>query len=347
MKILVTGVAGFIGYHLCLRLLAKGYEVVGLDSINDYYDPQLKFDRLKELGISKKEASVWNDCVKSSLNQNFSFYRLEIQDRERLPLLFEKTHFDIVCNFAAQAGVRYSIENPEVYIDSNVVGFLNILECCRNYDVTKVLYASSSSVYGDSGDVPFKESQSVDTPISVYAATKKSNELLAHTYNHLFKIKCVGLRFFTVYGPWCRPDMALFLFTEAILKRKPIKVYNNGDLSRDFTYISDIIDGVLATIQNIDVIKKPIYNIGNNKPVRLLDFIEAIEKELKIEAKKEFLPMQLGDVHQTWADVSCLEKDLGYTPKINIEEGIRGFIKWYKKYIVNNSAFAKANKSNI
>lgn len=347
MKVLVTGAAGFIGYHLCERLLGEGYEVVGLDAINDYYDPQLKFDRLKELGISQNDASVWNNSVQSSLHTNFSFYRLEIQDRKRLPLLFEKSQFDIVCNLAAQAGVRYSIENPEMYIDSNIVGFLNILECCRNYNVKKILYASSSSVYGNSTDVPFKESQSVDTPISVYAATKKSNELLAYTYNHLFGIKCVGLRFFTVYGPWCRPDMAMFLFTEAILKGECIKIFNNGDLSRDFTYISDIIDGVFTAIEKIDAIDKSIYNIGNSEPVRLLDFIKAIEKELKIEAKKEFLPMQSGDVYQTWADVSSLENDLGYTPKIKVEDGIGEFVNWYKKYIINNNAFAKANKSDI
>jgi len=345
MKVLVTGAAGFIGYHLCERLLVEGFEVVGLDAINDYYDPQLKFDRLKELGISKKEASIWNDCVQSSTHQKFSFYRIEIQDRERLPLLFKEEQFEIVCNLAAQAGVRYSIENPEVYVDSNIVGFLNILECCRNYNVTKLLYASSSSVYGNSKDVPFKESQSVDKPISVYAATKKSNELLAHTYSHLFNIKCIGLRFFTVYGPWCRPDMAMFLFTEAILKGETIKIFNNGNLSRDFTYISDLIDGIYCTIKKIDTIKKPIYNIGNDKPVRLLDFIEVIEKELSIEANKQFLLMQPGDVYRTWADVSSFEKDIGYIPKIKVEEGIKEFIKWYKKYVVKNSAFAKINKS--
>ncbi len=336
MKILVTGAAGFIGYHLCKRLLSEGHTVVGLDNINDYYDPQLKFDRLKELGVVKEQAEKWNTLSTSIVEDNFSFIRLNLQDRAELPKLFKSNSFDQVCNLAAQAGVRYSIENPEVYVDTNIVGFLNILECCRDYKVSKLVYASSSSVYGNSKEVPFTEKQSVDEPISIYAATKKSNELMAHTYSHLFNIETVGLRFFTVYGPWGRPDMAMFLFTDAILNNKPIKVFNEGNLSRDFTYISDIIDGVMAVISSASQSKNAIYNIGNSKPVKLLDFISALEAELGVTAIKEMMPMQDGDVHRTWADVSSLQNDFGYEPSVSVAEGIAAFVTWYKSYYVKS-----------
>ena len=336
MKILVTGAAGFIGYHLCKRLLSDGHVVVGLDNINDYYDPQLKFDRLKELGITEENASFWNKLCTSTTHKNFSFIRQDLQDRVALPELFESSSFDLVCNLAAQAGVRYSIENPEVYIDTNVVGFLNVLECCRDHKISKLVYASSSSVYGNSTEVPFKEEQSVDEPISIYAATKKSNELMAHTYSHLFNIETVGLRFFTVYGPWGRPDMAMFLFTDAILKGKPINVFNEGNLSRDFTFISDIIDGVMAVISGTSTSKNAIYNIGNSKPVKLLDFVTALETELGATALKKMMPMQDGDVHRTWADVSSLQNDFGYAPSVSVKEGIAAFVRWYKSYYVKS-----------
>lgn len=336
MKILVTGAAGFIGYHLCKRLLREGHVVVGLDNINDYYDPQLKFDRLKELGIVEEQAEKWNTLSTSSLEDSFSFIRLDLQDRVQLPELFKVKAFDQVCNLAAQAGVRYSIENPEVYVDTNIVGFLNILECCRNYKIPKLVYASSSSVYGNSTQVPFTEKQPVDEPISIYAATKKSNELMAHTYSHLFNIETVGLRFFTVYGPWGRPDMAMFLFTDAILNNKPIKVFNEGNLSRDFTFISDIIDGVMTVISDSSKSKNEIYNIGNSKPVKLLDFVSALETELGVTALKKMMPMQDGDVHRTWADVSSLQNDFGYAPSVSVKEGIAAFVRWYKSYYVKS-----------
>lgn len=332
MKILVTGGAGFIGYHLCEQLLKEGHTVVALDNINDYYDPNLKYDRLSQLGISKAEASVWNLTVASHKHKALQFVRMNLEDREALPELFKKESFNLVCNLAAQAGVRYSIENPEVYIDTNVVGFLNILECCRNNNIKRLVYASSSSVYGNSLDVPFTEKQSVDEPISIYAATKKSNELMAHTYAHLFGINAVGLRFFTVYGPWGRPDMAMFLFTDAIINNKPIKVFNEGNLSRDFTYISDIIGGVMTVISSASKSKNQIYNVGNSKPVKLLDFISALEAELGITALKEMMPMQDGDVHRTWADVSSLQEDFGYTPLVSVADGISAFVSWYKAY---------------
>ena len=267
------------------------------------------------------------------------FIRLNLEDRERLPKLFKTFNFDMVCNLAAQGGVRYSIENPEAYIDSNVTGFLNILECCRHHNVKRLVYASSSSVYGNSDDTPFKETANVDTPISLYAATKKSNELMAHTYSHLYKFETIGLRFFTVYGPWGRPDMAMFLFTDAIINNKPIKVFNNGNLSRDFTYIDDITAGVVNTLikdsKNASLYK--LYNIGNGKPVQLLDFIESLEKVLDITAIKKMLPMQAGDVHQTFADTSRLEHDYNYKPQITVDKGIKEFVLWYKCFYKNNN----------
>jgi UDP-glucuronate 4-epimerase len=333
-KILVTGAAGFIGFHLCQQLLEKGYSVIGLDNLNNYYDVSLKFDRLATLGIAIQEASYYNELCQSEKHPHFEFIQLKLEDRANLPKIFQNNRIDIVCNLAAQAGVRYSIENPEVYLDTNITGFLNVLQCMREFEVSKIVYASSSSVYGNSDEVPFKEDQSVDLPISVYAATKKTNELLAHTYSHLFGIQSIGLRFFTVYGPWGRPDMAMHLFADAITKNKPIKVFNNGDLSRDFTYIDDIVEGVIATLENDlpEKAKYGIYNIGNSKPVKLLNFIEALEHSFGKNAIKEMYPMQPGDVQQTWADVSDLQRDFGYSPSTDIQSGIDAFVKWYKDY---------------
>ena len=332
-QILVTGAAGFIGYHLCEALIKQGHRVIGLDNINDYYDVTLKYARLQELGIQKEAATVFAEISQSTLHgPNMQFIRLNLEDREAVPKLFKTFNFDMVCNLAAQAGVRYSIENPEAYIDSNVTGFLNILECCRHHNVKRLVYASSSSIYGNSDDIPFKETANVDAPISLYAATKKSNELMAHTYSHLYKIETIGLRFFTVYGPWGRPDMAMFLFTDAIINNKPIKVFNNGNLSRDFTYIDDIVDGVVNTLikDSKDASLYKLYNIGNGKPVQLLDFIESLEKVLGTIAVKKMLPMQAGDVHQTFANTTSLERDYNYKPQITIDKGIKEFVSWYK-----------------
>ena len=334
-KILVTGAAGFIGYHLCETLIKQGHRVIGLDNINDYYDVTLKYARLQELGIKKEAATVFTEISQSTQHgSNMQFIRLNLEDREELPKLFKTFNFDMVCNLAAQPGVRYSIENPEAYIDSNVTGFLNILECCRHHRVKRLVYASSSSVYGNSDHTPFRETANVDTPISLYAATKKSNELMAHTYSHLYNIETIGLRFFTVYGPWGRPDMAMFLFTDAIINNIPIKVFNNGNLSRDFTYIDDIIQGVVNTLlkdsKNDSLYK--LYNIGNGRPVQLLDFIESLEKVLDIAAIKNMLPMQAGDVHQTFADTSSLKNDYNYKPQITVDKGIQAFVLWYKGF---------------
>lgn len=337
-KILVTGAAGFIGYHLTKMLLKNGHEVIGLDNINDYYEVSLKFGRLKELGIDGSSAKEFNSMSKSALNPSFSFIRLNLEDRKELPKLFEREKFEVVCNLAAQAGVRYSLENPESYVDSNLVGFLNLLECCRHYKVGHLVYASSSSVYGLNKETPFKIDHSVDHPISLYAASKKSNELMAHTYSHLFGFRTTGLRFFTVYGPWGRPDMAMFLFTKAILAEKPIQVFNHGKLARDFTYVDDIVLGMLPIIENRYTPNYDganpyhLYNIGNSKPVKLLDFITEIENKLGVIAKKEMKPMQPGDVEKTWADVSDLEKDYNYHPDTPIEKGISEFINWYREY---------------
>ncbi|MBM1106777.1 NAD-dependent epimerase [Aurantibacter crassamenti] len=335
MKILVTGAAGFIGHHLCNALLKRNIEVVGLDNINDYYDVNLKYDRLKELGISKNDASQWNIKTSSSIHgAKFSFVRMRLEDRAELPKLFKDENIIAVCNLAAQAGVRYSLENPESYIDSNIVGFLNLLECCRHNKVEHLVYASSSSVYGLNEKVPFSTEDSVDNPISIYAASKKSNELMAHTYSHLFGMPTTGLRFFTVYGPWGRPDMALFLFTDAILNERPIKVFNHGEMERDFTYVDDIVEGVVRVLtkstKNRDLYK--VYNIGNNNSVKLADFIEAIEVETGKTAEKEMLPMQPGDVKRTWADVDSLIRDYDYQPNTAIKDGVGEFVRWYKNY---------------
>lgn len=334
MKILVTGAAGFIGYHLCEKLIALGHTVTGLDNINDYYDVNLKFARLKNLGISQNNIQYNKEIHSDLIDKKFKFIKMNLEDQENLPKFFENNKFEIVCNLAAQAGVRYSIEEPMKYIESNIVGFINLLECIKKSEIKKFVYASSSSVYGMNDKIPFSVSDNVDQPISIYAATKKSNELMAHTYSHLFNIETIGLRFFTVYGPWGRPDMAMFLFTDAILNDKPIKVFNNGNLSRDFTYIDDIIDGVTSTLLKERKIKKnySIYNIGNSQPVKLLNFIESIEKATGKIAIKEMLPMQAGDVEKTWADTSALNRDFGYEPQNNINKGVANFVAWYKDF---------------
>lgn len=340
MKILVTGTAGFIGYHLARKLLNRGDEVVGLDNINDYYDVNLKYARLNELGILKEEI-IENELISSKTYPKHKFVKMDLSDTENIYKLFETEKFDTVCNLAAQAGVRYSLENPHAYIDSNIKGFMNILEACRHNDVKNLCYASSSSVYGLNKSQPFKTTDKTDTPISLYAATKKSNELMAHTYSHLFGISTTGLRFFTVYGPWGRPDMAPMLFANAILNNKEIKVFNHGNMSRDFTYIDDIVDGIIKVIDNPVKTKSnlapyKIYNIGNNSPIQLLDFIKTLEKSIGIEAKKNFLPMQDGDVESTYADVEDLMKDFNYKPNTKLADGIDEFVKWYKSFYGEN-----------
>lgn len=338
MKILVTGAAGFIGYYVSRSLAQNGHSVVGLDNINDYYDTGLKFARLQEMGIGADDARQFGNKIHSKTLEGFTFVRMNLEDRDAVRSLFEEAQFDVVCHLAAQAGVRYSLENPEAYIDSNVVGFLNILENCRHQGVKHLVYASSSSVYGSNKEIPFKTSDRVDTPVSLYAATKKCNELMAHTYSHLYGFPTTGLRFFTVYGPWGRPDMAMFLFTKAILDGRPIKVFNQGKLERDFTYIDDITEGVVRVVEKpvadrLEPSKRyKVYNIGNNNSVRLMDFIEAIEDTLGVEAKKEMLPMQPGDVERTWADVEDLIADYDYRPDTPIQEGVKRFIEWYRNF---------------
>ncbi|MEC9303064.1 MAG: NAD-dependent epimerase/dehydratase family protein [Bacteroidota bacterium] len=334
MKILVTGAAGFIGFHTCLKLLDLGHEVYGIDNINDYYEVNLKYDRLKELGLTKAHVSIFNNEVSSEKYRSLRFSKIDISDYESLKKLFEKENFEVVCNLAAQAGVRYSIENPKAYIESNISGFFNILEVCRNYDIQHLVYASSSSVYGQNEKVPFSTTDNVDHPISLYAATKKSNELMAHTYGHLYGFKTTGLRFFTVYGPWGRPDMAYFLFANAIAKNQTIKVFNNGEMERDFTFIDDVVNGVAKVIEkNVeDRTHYKIYNIGNNKVENLENFISTIEDCMQKKADREMYPMQLGDVTKTYADINELKFDFDYKPKTNIKVGIKCFIDWYLKY---------------
>jgi len=353
LKILVTGTAGFIGFHLAKKLLELGHEVIGYDNINDYYDVNLKYARLNELGINTDEVKE-NVLVQSSTYAKHKFIKSNLENAEIMNKLFEDEKFDAVCNLAAQAGVRYSIENPHAYIQSNVVGFMNILEACRNYNVKNLSYASSSSVYGTNKSQPFKTTDMTDTPISLYAATKKSNELMAHTYSHLYHMQTTGLRFFTVYGPWGRPDMAPMLFADAISNDRPIKVFNNGEMNRDFTYIDDIVDGiikVLALNADTPVVKTKagciesgcsvstepkelynIYNIGNNAPLPLMTFIETIENALEKKATKNFMPMQDGDVVSTYADVSGLINDFDYKPDTKLADGIGEFVKWYREY---------------
>lgn len=333
MKILVTGAAGFIGFHLVNKLIKNGSEVVGIDNINDYYSPELKYARLRESGISAR-AENWYEKVASGKHPGYSFTRMNLEDEAALNQLFEEEKFDIVCNLAAQAGVRYSIENPKAYIQSNVAGFLNILEACRHHPIKHLVYASSSSVYGNSKKMPLSTSDSVDNPVSLYAATKKSNELMAHTYSHLYGIPTTGLRFFTVYGPWGRPDMAYFLFTKSIVNQQPIKVFNQGDLYRDFTYIDDIVEGIEKILPKTPENTPPykIYNIGNSSPVKLMDFIETIENALGQTAVKEYHEMQPGDVYKTFADVSDLETNFGYSPNTPLEKGIGEFVTWFRAY---------------
>lgn len=332
MKLLLTGTAGFIGYSLTKKLIESNpnIQIVGLDNINDYYELSLKYGRLADLGFDKSDI-VYGKKIVSSLSKNSSFIQLKLEDKAGIDRLFAEEKFDIVCNLAAQAGVRYSIENPYAYIESNIVGFINILEACRHNPVQHLVYASSSSVYGMNDKVPFSEEDKVDSPVSLYAASKKSNELMAHAYSNLYKIPATGLRFFTVYGPWGRPDMAPFLFTKAIVNNEPIKIFNNGNMLRDFTYIDDIVDGVIKTLTHIPQTEIPykIYNIGNSKPIKLMDFISEIEQALNKEAQKVFMAMQPGDVYQTYADTSNLENDVNFKPDTPIKEGVKSFVDWY------------------
>lgn len=329
MKVLITGAAGFIGFHLTLALLENGNEVIGIDNLNDYYNPNLKLKRLEKIAEHSKES-------------NFRFIKMDISDRVSMEKLFIENSFDVVVNLAAQAGVRYSIENPYAYVDSNLVGFVNVLEGCRHSKVKHLVYASSSSVYGMNVKQPFSTYDRADYPISLYAATKKSNELMAHTYSHLYKIPTTGLRFFTVYGPYGRPDMAYYKFTKAILNGEYINVYNNGNMKRDFTYIDDIIEGVVRVMSKIpspninkySTSRPPysIYNIGNNNPVTLRDFITSIESACGLKAKENLLPMQDGDVPITYADISDLSTSVGFKPSIDINAGIAKFYKWFKDF---------------
>jgi UDP-glucuronate 4-epimerase len=331
-RVLVTGVAGFIGFHLARRLLHDGVEVMGIDNLNAYYDVELKKARLKELAHQR----------------DFTFEKMDLADEKALQRLFGEHRFDVVANLAAQAGVRYSLENPQAYVNSNLVGFVNILECCRHYQIDHLVFASSSSVYGANTRMPFSVHHNVDHPVSLYAATKKANELMAHTYSHLYGICCTGLRFFTVYGPWGRPDMALFLFTQAILDNKPIQVFNHGKMQRDFTYIDDIIEGVVRVMGKLPApnpewngadpdpgssyVPYKIYNIGNNNPVELNTFIQTIESALGRQARKEYLDLQPGDVVATYAEVDDLMRDVGFKPQTSIETGIQRFVDWFQEY---------------
>jgi len=347
MKILITGTAGFVGFHLALKLINQGFEIVGIDNINDYYDPNLKFARLNESGIAKEDVK-WHVEAQSSKFSNYRFIRMNVENKGELMSLCSREKFDIIVHLAAQAGVRYSILNPDAYAQSNLVSFLNILEVSRHNPVKHLVYASSSSVYGLNASMPFSVDDNVDHPVSLYAASKKANELMAHTYSHLYKIPTTGLRFFTVYGPWGRPDMAYFSFTEAMYDQKEIQVFNHGKMKRDFTYIDDIVDGI------INIMNKPaepdtnwdpltpnpsrstapyrIYNIGNNQPVELLEFIKEIEKNVGKEAVLSFKEMQPGDVTATWANVDDLIKEHNYKPSTTIQEGLAKFVEWYVKY---------------
>lgn len=331
MKILITGAAGFIGFNLSQKILANGHSVIGIDNLNDYYEVSLKKNRLKQID-----------------NDNFKLYRIDLENREALNAVFETEKPDVVINLAAQAGVRYSLENPHAYIDSNIVGFMNILEGCRHHEVEQLIYASSSSVYGANTSLPFSTSDNIDHPLSLYAATKKANELMAHTYSSLYNIPTTGLRFFTVYGPWGRPDMALFKFTKNIIEGKPIDVYNNGDMMRDFTFVDDIVESISRLVEK-KAEKNPdwngknpdpsssyapykVYNIGNNSPVNLMEFIEAIEEKVGKKAIKNFMPLQAGDVPATYADVEDLYKNIEFRPETSIKDGVGKFVDWYIDY---------------
>ncbi|MCG3665679.1 NAD-dependent epimerase [Aliarcobacter butzleri] len=361
MKVLVTGTAGFIGSHLAIKLLERGDEVVGLDNINDYYDQNVKYGRLQRTGIINNiedgKNIPYGKLITSITNPKYKFIKINLEDKDSMMKLFETEKFDAVCNLAAQAGVRYSLTNPHAYMDSNIIGFMYILEACRHNNVKNLSYASSSSVYGLNEELPFSTNHNVDHPISLYAASKKSNELMAHTYSHLFGISTTGLRFFTVYGPWGRPDMALFLFTKAALEGRTIDVFNNGEMLRDFTYIDDIVEGVIRVIDNPAKSDKnwngktgetstssapyKIYNIGNNNPVKLMDFINAIENKLGKIIEKNMMPIQAGDVPATYADVSDLVENLGYKPATPIQEGINKFIDWYLEFFGYNKNGSK------
>ena len=347
LKVLVTGTAGFIGFYLAKRLLDRGDTVVGIDNINDYYDMNIKYGRLNETGVNKDDIS-YGKPVQSSLYPEYRFIQIGLEDRELMEELFVVEKFDAVVNLAAQAGVRYSLKNPHAYVTSNMTGFMNILEGCRHNEVKHLVYASSSSVYGLNESQPFATTDNIDHPISLYAASKKANELMAHSYSYLYNMPTTGLRFFTVYGPWGRPDMALFLFTKAILNNEPIDVFNNGNLSRDFTYIDDIVEGIVKVLDSpaksnpnwsgenpspgSSSAPYKVYNIGNSNPVRLMDFIEAIEAKIGKIAEKNMMPMQAGDVPSTHADVSDLERDLDYKPTTKIKDGISSFIDWYRSF---------------
>jgi len=348
-KILVTGTAGFIGYHVAERLLTEGHHVIGLDNLNDYYDVNLKYDRLAESGISRTEAETpGGGPVQSRLHKGYRFIRLDLVNGSELLDLFKKERFDSVVHLAAQAGVRHSLSHPHDYISANITGFLNILEACRHYPVKHLVYASSSSVYGANKTMPFSVHHNVDHPMSLYAATKKANELMAHTYANLFNVPSTGLRFFTVYGPWGRPDMALFLFTKAMLEGRSIDVFNNGQMARDFTYIDDIVESITRLIPKPPVpdtswdggnpdpatsfAPYQIFNIGSNNPVQLMEFIGEIEKQTGITANKHYMPIQAGDVPKSWADVEDLFDYTGYRPEWTVQKGIAEFVKWYRNY---------------
>jgi len=333
MNILVTGAAGFIGFHLVNALIKRGDNVVGIDNLNDYYDVNLKYARLTACGIAKEKIQD-DQVIISEINASYCFQKTDITNINALEVLFQTHRFDVVLHMAAQAGVRYSLENPHAYVQSNLVGFVNILECCRHHKIKHLVYASSSSVYGMNAKIPFSEDDQVDYPVSLYAATKKSNELLAHTYSHLYGLPTTGLRFFTVYGPWGRPDMSPMLFANAIYFGQPIKVFNSGDMQRDFTYIDDIIKGVLKASDRLPTIndQQPyyrIFNIGNSKPINLLQFIQTMEIKIGKKAKLEMYPMQPGDVKITYADCTKLNENTGYTPNTNLPDGLANFVDWY------------------
>lgn len=352
MKILITGAAGFIGFHLSQRLAREGHDITGFDNINNYYSTDLKYDRLHQLGILR-DSIVENGITQSIKYKNFQFLKADLGDQTLLENLFADEQFEVVVNLAAQAGVRYSLKDPYRYIESNIMGFLNILECARHHSIKHLIYASSSSVYGANTRMPFSTEDNVDHPMSLYAASKKSNELMAHTYSNLFNIPSTGLRFFTVYGPWGRPDMALFLFADAILKNQPIDVFNHGEMQRDFTYVDDIVEGIVRLIPRPPAADADwsgdapdpatsfapyrIFNIGNSNPVKLLDFISEIEKQLGMKAKKRMLDLQLGDVPKTWADVDDFFAYTNFKPQVSVEEGICRFIEWYKSYFIKKN----------
>jgi len=347
MKILITGTAGFIGYHLVKKLSGKNLKMIGIDNVNDYYDVNLKYARLEDSGISRGRIEE-NKIVESEILPDYSFIKMDLKDGSGVNRIFEDHKFDMVCHLAAQAGVRYSIENPKAYIDSNLNGFANILEGVRNFNIDHLVYASSSSVYGMNEKMPFSARHNVDHPVSLYAATKKSNELLAHSYSYLYKIPVSGLRFFTVYGPWGRPDMALFKFVKNVIEGKPIEVYNYGKMERDFTYIDDIVTGIEKVLFRIpsgnpdwdgadpdpssSTAPYKIYNIGRGKPVNLMDFIEVMENVLGKKSEKNLMPIQPGDVMKTWAETSDLENDTGYRPSTPVETGVKNFVDWYCKF---------------